>query len=133
MDLGTPHLRWERDGSVAWLTIDRPERRNAMTPNMYFGIRRAVDRLNHSPDLHALVITGTAQLWHVYAFALLLGIVTAIDTPARQAFVSELVPDADLPNAVVTNQVRNGVAVRMAVLYLLLGSGVDLKPEPVDA
>ena len=40
---------------------------------------------------------------------------------------------ADLPNAVVTNQVRNGVAVRMAVLYLLLGSGVDLKPEPVDA
>ena len=36
---------------------------------------------------------------------------------------------ADLPRAVVTNQVRNGVAVRMAVLYLLLGSGVDLKPE----
>ena len=39
---------------------------------------------------------------------------------------------ADLPRAVVTNQVRNGVAVRMAVLYLLLGSGVDLKPEVVD-
>jgi aspartate carbamoyltransferase catalytic subunit len=38
---------------------------------------------------------------------------------------------ADLPRAVVTNQVRNGVAVRMAVLYLLLGSGVDLKPEVV--
>jgi aspartate carbamoyltransferase catalytic subunit len=41
---------------------------------------------------------------------------------------------ADLPRAVVTNQVRNGVAVRMAVLYLLLGSGVDLSlREPVDA
>jgi aspartate carbamoyltransferase catalytic subunit len=40
---------------------------------------------------------------------------------------------ADLPRAVVTNQVRNGVAVRMAVLYLLLGSGVDLTPEPLDA
>ena len=40
---------------------------------------------------------------------------------------------ADLPRAVVTNQVRNGVAVRMAVLYLLLGSGVDLKPEVVGA
>ncbi len=38
---------------------------------------------------------------------------------------------ADLPRAVVTNQVRNGVAVRMAVLYLLLGSGVDLKPEVI--
>jgi aspartate carbamoyltransferase catalytic subunit len=40
---------------------------------------------------------------------------------------------ADLPRAVVTNQVRNGVAVRMAVLYLLLGSGVDLSVEAAGA
>jgi aspartate carbamoyltransferase catalytic subunit len=33
---------------------------------------------------------------------------------------------ADQSNSVITRQVRNGVAVRMAVLYLLLGSGVDL-------
>jgi aspartate carbamoyltransferase catalytic subunit len=33
---------------------------------------------------------------------------------------------ADRPNSVITRQVANGVAVRMAVLYLLLGSGVDL-------
>ncbi len=33
---------------------------------------------------------------------------------------------ADLPSSVITNQVANGVAIRMAVLYLLLGSGVDL-------
>jgi aspartate carbamoyltransferase catalytic subunit len=39
---------------------------------------------------------------------------------------------ADLPQATVTDQVRNGVAVRMAVLYLLLGSGADLVPPPVD-
>ncbi|HEY1733356.1 MAG TPA: aspartate carbamoyltransferase catalytic subunit [Acidimicrobiales bacterium] len=39
----------------------------------------------------------------------------------------ELAADvADRPNAVITHQVSNGVAVRMAVLYLLLGSGVDL-------
>jgi len=56
MDLGTPHLRWQRDDAVVWVTLDRPERRNAMTPNMYFGIRRAVDRLNQSPDIQALVI-----------------------------------------------------------------------------
>ena len=30
---------------------------------------------------------------------------------------------ADAPNAVITEQVANGVAVRMAVLFLLLGSG----------
>jgi aspartate carbamoyltransferase catalytic subunit len=33
---------------------------------------------------------------------------------------------ADRPAAVITHQVANGVAVRMAVLYLLIGSGVDL-------
>jgi aspartate carbamoyltransferase catalytic subunit len=33
---------------------------------------------------------------------------------------------ADLPSSVINNQVSNGVAVRMAVLYMLLGSGVDL-------
>jgi aspartate carbamoyltransferase catalytic subunit len=32
---------------------------------------------------------------------------------------------ADLPRSVIVDQVRNGVAVRMAVLYLLLGSGSD--------
>ena len=39
----------------------------------------------------------------------------------------EIAPEvADLPNAVITQQVANGVAVRMAVLYWLLGSGVHL-------
>jgi aspartate carbamoyltransferase catalytic subunit len=33
---------------------------------------------------------------------------------------------ADLPRSVIVDQVRNGVAVRMAVLYLLLGSGAEL-------
>ena len=33
---------------------------------------------------------------------------------------------ADRPNAVITDQVANGVSVRMAVLFLLLGSGLDL-------
>jgi aspartate carbamoyltransferase catalytic subunit len=33
---------------------------------------------------------------------------------------------ADLPRSVITQQVRNGVAVRMAILYSLLGAGADL-------
>lgn len=36
---------------------------------------------------------------------------------------------ADLPRSVITAQVRNGVAVRMAVLFRLLGSGVALGEE----
>ena len=47
--LGTPHLRFERHGSLARCVVDRPEKRNAMTPAMYFGLRRAVDVVNRDP------------------------------------------------------------------------------------
>jgi len=63
VDLGSRFLRFERRGPVAWVTIDRPERRNALTSNMYFGIRRAVDRVNASRTIHALVITGTGDVF----------------------------------------------------------------------
>ncbi len=53
--------------------------------------------------LGVMVLTGAAELWHVYAFALALGVVSAVDGPARQSFVSEVVGEADLPNAVALN------------------------------
>ena len=53
--------------------------------------------------LGVLTVTGVIELWHVYAFAFLLGCVTAFDAPARQTFVAELVSDAFLSNAVALN------------------------------
>lgn len=50
-----------------------------------------------------LVVTGTAELWHAYLAALCLGIASAIDAPARQAFVSELVGQDNISNAVALN------------------------------
>ncbi|MEJ1191937.1 MFS transporter [Pseudarthrobacter sp. CCNWLW207] len=50
-----------------------------------------------------LVVTGNAQLWHAYLAALCLGLASAIDAPARQAFVSELVGREHLTNAVSLN------------------------------
>ena len=50
-----------------------------------------------------LVVTDTVQLWHAYALALALGVAAAVDAPARQAFVSEMVPREDLSNAVGLN------------------------------
>lgn len=46
-----------------------------------------------------LVAAGVVVLWHVFLFAGLLGIAGAIETPVRQAFVSELVEFPLLPNA----------------------------------
>jgi MFS family permease len=53
--------------------------------------------------LGLLTVTGLVQLWHVYVFAFLLGCATAFDAPARQTFVSDLVGEADVPNAVALN------------------------------
>ena len=62
-DLGTPCLRLEREGPIAWCVIDRPGARNALTPAMYYGIKRAVRLVNTEPELSALVITGTGDVF----------------------------------------------------------------------
>jgi MFS family permease len=53
--------------------------------------------------LGVLTLLQVVQLWHVFGFAFLLGCVTAFDGPARQTFVSELVTDRELSNAVALN------------------------------
>ncbi|MGV3562952.1 MAG: MFS transporter [Nocardioides sp.] len=53
--------------------------------------------------LGVLAVTGTVEIWHVYALALVLGVASAFDAPARQSFVSELVGPDDLTNAVGLN------------------------------
>ncbi len=50
--------------------------------------------------LAALTWLGHVQYWHVAALALVLGIVNTVDNPTRQSLVSELVPKADVGNAV---------------------------------
>jgi MFS family permease len=49
--------------------------------------------------LGVLVLTGVATLWWVFVTAALFGVISAIETPVRQAFVSELVSRELLPNA----------------------------------
>lgn len=53
--------------------------------------------------LGLLTVAGQVQLWHVYVFAFLFGCAAAFDAPVRQTFVTELVGDADLHNAVALN------------------------------
>ncbi|MBX7558255.1 MFS transporter, partial [Streptomyces sp. tea 10] len=53
--------------------------------------------------LGILLLLDVAQLPTVYAFALGLGIVATFDAPVRQTFVSEMVPDTHVSNAVALN------------------------------
>ena len=58
------------------------------------------------------ILTGThvIQMWSVYLLALSLGFVNVFDNPARQSFISEMVPADDLPNAVTLNSVSMNLA-----------------------
>ena len=78
--------------------------------------------------LGLIVVTNVATLYEVYAFAFALGTVSAIDMPVRQTFVSEIVDEKQIPNAVALNSasfnsarlVGPGVA---GVLIAVIGSG----------
>jgi MFS family permease len=50
------------------------------------------------------------RLWIIYLLAVALGFVNVFDNPARQSFISEMVPAADLPNAVTLNSVSMNMA-----------------------
>ena len=51
----------------------------------------------------AITVTGVAELWMVYALTFALGCVQAIDMPTRQAFVTEMVSNDGVANAVSLN------------------------------
>ncbi|HEY9438487.1 MAG TPA: MFS transporter [Streptomyces sp.] len=78
--------------------------------------------------LAALTLSGIVTVWHVYLIAFLLGMVTVVDNPARQAFVSEMVGPAQLRNAVSLNSANFQSARLMGpavagVLITTVGSG----------
>ena len=59
-----------------------------------------------------LTLSGLVQVWHLMAIAAALGIVNAIDIPARQSFVVQLVAREDLQNAIALNSsMFNGARV----------------------
>jgi MFS family permease len=78
--------------------------------------------------LGLIIVLGIAELWMVYLLALGLGIATAIDAPARQTFVGELVGTAELPNAVALNSASFNTARLIGpavagLLTVLVGAG----------
>jgi enoyl-CoA hydratase/carnithine racemase len=54
-------VRYERVGSVAWLTIDRPEARNALNLAVRQGLFDGVRRFNQDSDAKVMVLTGAGD------------------------------------------------------------------------
>ncbi|MET9952937.1 MFS transporter [Streptomyces sp. NPDC006339] len=74
--------------------------------------------------LAVLTLSGHVQVWHVYLVAFLLGMVTVVDNPTRQSFVSEMVGPGHLRNAVSLNSAnfQSARLVGPAVAGLMIAS-----------
>ena len=83
-------------GPFAGVLVDRVDQRKLLIATQVVAGSLGV-------ALGAIVLAGHAELWHVYLFAFGLGVVSAVDVPARQTFVAALVPAEGLPNAVGLN------------------------------
>jgi len=77
--------------------------------------------------LWVLVAAGVVEVWMVYTLSLLQGVVTAVDTPARQSFFAEMVEAEHLTNAVSLNSaVMTGTRIVGPALAGLLIAGAGL-------
>jgi enoyl-CoA hydratase/carnithine racemase len=55
------HFRWQLEDRVATVTLDRPERKNPLTFEMYDELRDTFRRLRHVPDVRAVVVAGAGE------------------------------------------------------------------------
>jgi len=82
---------------LAGVLADRLNRRRVLVITQTLSMVQAL-------VLAVLVLTGTVQIWHIMALAVFLGLVNALDVPARQAFVVEMIEKReDLVNAIALN------------------------------
>jgi enoyl-CoA hydratase/carnithine racemase len=65
VDLGSPFLDARIVDGVLTVRIDRADRRNAMTQDMYRGVKRAAIHADSDPEVDALCITGTDDVFAV--------------------------------------------------------------------
>lgn len=85
------------------LLVDRLDKRRILVwTQSCFGILSLL--------ISILVFSGAIQIWMVYVFALLTGIVKVFDNPARQTFISEMVGTEHLKNAVSLNSTMANLA-----------------------
>ena len=148
---------WMQTTAQSWLVLDLTGQSSAgfalglmmalqFLPMLLFGVFGGVvaDRLDKRKTLiwtqsaaavlavalWLIVLTGAIQLWMIYVFAVLLGVVTVFDNPARQAFVIEMVGPDDVTNAVGLNSaVFNGARLIGPAIAGVLIHAIGVSPS----
>ena len=54
-------IRIDKDDGITWVTLNRPDKRNAMSPKMHMEMDEALDDLAVDPETRVLVITGAGK------------------------------------------------------------------------
>ena len=65
VDLGSRYLQAAKGAGVLRVVIDRPERRNALTIEMYHGLKKAAVLAEKDPDVDLLLVTATGEYFCV--------------------------------------------------------------------
>ncbi len=54
-------LRYEKDGRIGRITLDRPERGNGITPEMPRELAECVEQANLDPEIHVIALAGEGK------------------------------------------------------------------------
>ena len=77
LPMSTKHCTVERDGHVVTLTMNRPEARNALSPDMLVGLADGFSYVDETPDVRCAILTGAGGTFSSGAD------LKAMGTPAR--------------------------------------------------
>ncbi len=88
--VGTEHLRFERHGATAVVTMNRPEKRNALSLPMLVGMWDAWQEIDGNDDIRCAVLTGAGG-----AFCSGMDL-TSMSSPEAEAYQHRMAEDPDL-------------------------------------
>jgi enoyl-CoA hydratase len=60
---GTEHLNIDYDGHVLIVTMNRPEAKNALSPEMLVGLADAWDEIDSNPEIRVAILTGAGGVF----------------------------------------------------------------------
>jgi MFS family permease len=83
---------------VAGVMVERIPRRNILIFSQIYQMILAF-------VLAFLTATNMVQVWHIIVLAFLLGIINAIDAPARQTIIKDMVGTENLPSGIALNAI----------------------------
>ncbi|MEX5295341.1 enoyl-CoA hydratase-related protein [Kocuria sp. CPCC 205268] len=105
LDTGTDTVLAELRGSVAVLTVNRPEVRNALNAGVLDGIETALDTLERREDVGAVVLTGAGEKAFVAGadISQLIGYTLRDGLRARMQRLYDRIQDLELPTIAAVN------------------------------